>query len=303
MTKQQYLYEGGWITSPLPLHQQPWVIKSMKSFHTKQNKWRQKLCTVCHEVWPTSTCLYTDENTYVCTRCKRDKHEVKRYSAQNDMLPGEVPPCLHGLSQVEEMLIARACPIMCVYRKHGGQRGYKGHVLNLPQDIQGFLDKLPCNVQDLPVLLLRRTGEDNTHTDLRVRRDKVLNALQWLQQNNPFYTNITIDHVAVQQLPFDDIPAELIVAVENEEQDQDQMSHDELGGELGQVSRVHEQGDHDGEDQELQHEQEFELEPICGDEEQQEEHVYGNEDDSDDHGDHGDDDDLDDHGDGDEWCT
>ncbi len=55
------------------------------------------------------------------------------------MIPRQAPPCLLGLSQVEEMLIARACPIMCVYRKHGGQRGYRGHVLNLPQDIQQFL--------------------------------------------------------------------------------------------------------------------------------------------------------------------
>ena len=38
---------------------------------------------------------------------------------------------LQGLTDIEEMLIARGCPIMCVYRKHGGQRGYRGHVLNL----------------------------------------------------------------------------------------------------------------------------------------------------------------------------
>ena len=77
------------------------------------------------------------------------------------MLPGRPPACLVGLSQVEEMLIARACPIMCVYRKHGGQRGYKGHVLNLPQDIQTFLDHLPCNVEELPVLVLHCMGQQN----------------------------------------------------------------------------------------------------------------------------------------------
>ena len=125
------------------------------------------------------------------------------------MLPGEVPSCLRGLSQVEKTLIARACPIMSVYRKHGGQRGYKGHVLNLPQDIQGFLDHLPCNVQEIPILLLCRNGQDNTHTDLHVRRDRVLSALEWLQSNNPFYSNITIDHMALQRLPHDRVPTEL----------------------------------------------------------------------------------------------
>ena len=87
------------------------------------------------------------------------------------------------------MLIARACPIMSVYRKHGGQRGYKGHVLNMPQDIQGFLDRLLCEVSQLPVLVVRHHGTENTHADFRVRRAKVMETLQWLQQNNRFYTD------------------------------------------------------------------------------------------------------------------
>ena len=74
------------------------------------------------------------------------------------MDPGAVPAELQGLTEIEEMFIARAFPIMCVYRKHGGQRGYKGHVLNLPQDIQRFLGSLPVNVSDLPVLIIRKRG-------------------------------------------------------------------------------------------------------------------------------------------------
>ena len=92
-----------------------------------------------------------------------------------------------------KMLIARACPIMCIYRKHGGQRGYRGHVLNLPQDVQGFLDKLSADPSTIPVLVNRRHGTDQTYTDCRVRRAKVLRALQWLQVNNHFYKDITID--------------------------------------------------------------------------------------------------------------
>lgn len=89
---------------------------------------------------------------------------------------------------------------MCIpnYGKHGGQRGYKGHVLNLPQDVQGFIDRLPCNVAQLPILLLRRSGEGNSHADLQVHHDRVLTALHWLHHNNPFYANVTIDLVAVQ---------------------------------------------------------------------------------------------------------
>ena len=70
------------------------------------------------------------------------------------------------------MLISRVCPIMRVYRKHGGQRRYQGHVLNLPQDIQSFLNSLPSHVADLPVVVVRRHGADDTHRDITVRQHK-----------------------------------------------------------------------------------------------------------------------------------
>ena len=88
--------------------------------------------------------------------------------------------------------------------------GYKGHVLNMPQDAQGFLDRLPSNVSQLPVLILHRHGAENTHKDFRVYRTKVLSALQWLQQNNQFYKDIIIDHSALQSLPEDGVPPELL---------------------------------------------------------------------------------------------
>ena len=91
------------------------------------------------------------------------------FSSDNDMDPGEVPPCLEGLTQVEEMLIARAHPIMSVYRRKGGQHGYSGHIINLPQDIQGFLNQLPYHISGLPLLVIRQQGANDTHKDWRVR--------------------------------------------------------------------------------------------------------------------------------------
>ncbi len=222
ISKHQYLHEKGWIdTEQKPLHEQQWIKDAMHSFHQKQNKWEHRLCTVCHELWPTCTSLNTNPLHHICTRCLRDKKLPKKFSAANDMDPGQVPPCLTNLTQIEEMLIARACPIMSVYRRHGGQRGYKGHVLNLPQDLKGFLDRLPCNVADLPVLVVRRRGADNTHTDCRVRREKVLQALQWLMLNNPCYKDITINHVALNHLPEDGIPPELLSVDKDPQEDSD----------------------------------------------------------------------------------
>ena len=46
----------------------------------------------------------------------------KLFSSDN-MYPGSVPAELQGLSQTEEMLIARSCPIMRVIRLKSGQLG------------------------------------------------------------------------------------------------------------------------------------------------------------------------------------
>jgi len=81
-----------------------------------KTKWLQRSCIVCHETWPTRTSLQVPQHAYICIRCKHDKDSPKLFSQENDMHPGKVPVVLQGLTQIEEMLIARACPIMCVYR-------------------------------------------------------------------------------------------------------------------------------------------------------------------------------------------
>ena len=80
-------------------------------------------CTVCHEAWPLKT--KPKVSMYVCARCSRDKNTPKKFSADNFMIPSAVPEQLQGLTQFEEMLIARAFPVMHVYNKpRGGQRAY-----------------------------------------------------------------------------------------------------------------------------------------------------------------------------------
>ena len=103
------------------------------------------------EAWPLSAARDT---TYVLARGASETRSRVDYILLRTPRSAE----LQGLSEVEELLIARAFPILSIYRKHGGQRGYRGHILNLPQDIQGFLNSLPANVSDLPILVIRKQG-------------------------------------------------------------------------------------------------------------------------------------------------
>ena len=97
------------------------------------------------------------------------------------MDPGSVPDQLKGLTQAEEMLIAKGCPVMRVYRLKGEQRGYGGHVVNLAQNIGDFINSLPRPARELPIVVVRRQGGEGTHKELLVRRQRVFDALKWLR--------------------------------------------------------------------------------------------------------------------------
>jgi hypothetical protein len=75
---------------------------------------------------------------------------------------------------------------------------YSGHVINLPQDVAS-LPRLPA---DLDVIIVRK-GASSSHRDFRVRKDVVLNALQWLVANNKYYRSVCINQDALAMPPED----------------------------------------------------------------------------------------------------
>ena len=94
------------------IHMQDWAKLNISRFH-ESIKYTTHQCTICKEAWPLKV-TKRSPNNYVCLRCSRDKKCPKRFSSENSMIPSPVPPQLQGLTQTEEMLIARALPIMRV---------------------------------------------------------------------------------------------------------------------------------------------------------------------------------------------
>lgn len=84
------------------------------------------------------------------------------------MIPSPVPNELMGLTQVEEMLIARALPIMHIYVKPGGQRGYSGHCVNIPQNITELANFLPRFPKDLSIIIIKTKGSNDSSKNLTV---------------------------------------------------------------------------------------------------------------------------------------
>ena len=139
------------------------------------------------------------------------------------MVPFAVPKELSGLTQMEEMLIAHALPIIHVYIKPGGQRGFSGHCINIPENIRELAHSLPRYPKDLPVIVVQKKGKGNDFKNLLVRRQVVSNAIHWLSRNNPLYSDIEINYNALVSLPENEVPQQLLYI-----QTEEKIIHDTL---------------------------------------------------------------------------
>ena len=131
-------------------------------------------CKICKEAWPLNTRSKL-KSPHICRRCVLDKQLPKKFSNENFMIPSSVPEILQDLTQIEEMLIARALPIMKVYLKPGGQRSYSGHCINLPQRISDLAKSLPHCPKDIPLVAVTMKGKgaslkDFLFGDIRLNR-------------------------------------------------------------------------------------------------------------------------------------
>ena len=143
------------------------------------------------------------------------------------MIPSHVPHELQNLTQVEEMLITRTLPIMRVYINPGGQRAYSGHCINLPQNVTELATSLPRYPKYLAVIIVK--VRDNTFKDVTVRKQKVHNALVWLINNNPHYAGLTINNNALNSLPENGVPPDLMTI----ETDTDIVSDNDCSPDVG----------------------------------------------------------------------
>ena len=188
------------------------AIDEMKKIHISIKK-KIKQCIVCFEAWSVKDKV--DLINYMCTRCLRDKGSPKRSSAENNLVPSEVPQKLLNLTHMEEMLICRAFPVRHVF----GTTCYKGHVITIPHKVQNIADILPHFQKDLPIITFTLKKYNNKNYDFKIRRQKVLDALIWLTQNNPLYHQIHLDYERINSLPVDDYLDVQIVSLAQSESD------------------------------------------------------------------------------------
>jgi hypothetical protein len=159
----------------------------------------------------------------MCASCRRDPGDpVRKWSAENGVHPGiylslsdnrrhaelnfllatGVPLPLRGLTDTEEMLIARVKCCMQVRWTKGRQLCYHDHIINFRQDIMEVATKLPRLPEETEIVIIRKEGLDmSQHIDFIVWRAKVRAALEYKIANDPDYADLIIDNEALDQLP------------------------------------------------------------------------------------------------------
>ena len=51
------------------------------------------------------------------------------------------------------------------------------------------------------MIIVKVKGRNDSYKDVNVRRQKVTEALTWLVRNNPHYSDVQIDQIALNTLP------------------------------------------------------------------------------------------------------
>ena len=213
------------IDQPSPHNPEPLIDFSKPELWNERTQqivddFRLKLENFSLHICPTFQSFDRRTMSEECGHCasQRRKGNPSRFGPANDMDPGtvcsalrtaslileKIPIQLKGLTQLEQMLIARVNPVMTVYTVKGGQRKGSKHVINFPQNISRLASVLPQLPDDVPLIVRRSNIHEAKHYDFLVRQRKIRFALEWLKENNKWYRNISISEERLSQLPINE---------------------------------------------------------------------------------------------------
>lgn len=159
-------------------------------------------CRMCHECWLAIS-----------------KGKISKFSPANGMWIGDVPDQLKGLTIPEQKLIALYRHNSCIIKLHSpwhspttAQPALKGNCITFPQNLSNIAISLPLSPNELSALIKiifigsSMPSRHHLRKILTVRRQRVLDALIWLKENNVLYSHISLDKHVIAALPDDDVP-------------------------------------------------------------------------------------------------
>ena len=177
------------------------LIEAGKNMYRELEKTEWTRCIVCKE----SHICFPVNYEGKCERCAGEGIQASIFTHENDLDPGEAPECLTRLTPVEKSAISIICPSLTVVKCGSYSSKSKGHAISFYQNVQDLADNLPRLPQDLPYVLLKHPDDRITDKTFQVRRQYLIEALQFLIINSEDYGNITINMENCSAYPEDDI--------------------------------------------------------------------------------------------------
>ena len=137
-----------------------------------------------------------------------------------EKIPVDIQIHLRNMKMIEEMLVACVLPIMTVYRLPCGKNVSRGFVANFKQDSTTFIKTIPLTRDQLPIVVIRRIGKNNTSADFKVNRARVEAVGKFLINNHPGYIQhgVTFSEENCESLPVDG-PIDGLHSIECEDDD------------------------------------------------------------------------------------
>ena len=189
------------------------ILEAGHLMHQELANTRWTYCGHCNERWLDMDISQRVKKCKACLNDRPKKTSIPQpdgsvrmvqhppmFSAANDMHARDPPEVLTCLNQVEQACVSRNAVVIKMYRLRGHALFAKGHIITYPQDLAEFAARLPPLPEDLPIIVVKAPGSP---VPLRANKNKILAALQWLVENNPFYEDLEINFDALHRYPND----------------------------------------------------------------------------------------------------
>ena len=189
-------------------------------FEYKNSQLKIRACMGCREnhlvevkmeILPTDTytcskCSKLEENAYIDLRLQpiwyervegaKSHADYKLDQSGQKIVKYGIPKVLLSLTVAEQLLIRRCAPFIPSFHIGKGFYGLKGHCVAFAQDITTMAKVLPHHPESVVTFIRAMGNKDTTELKLqhlKVSRDRVVKALQWLKIHHEGYRNIRID--------------------------------------------------------------------------------------------------------------
>ena len=189
-------------SQPLPTRQK---LDTFYRAECRMYRLQHMFCPNCHQRRLAPTEKIEKASRSGCIHCDSCKDNMIKYSHLNKAIPiwkdtltgtihYHVPEELQDLTLGEKMLIQKASPVVPLVHIKNGIFGIKGHVCALPQHIESICTELPRKTCRIVKVIKSGMAKDGTiHTkQFKIRKKKVLAALNWLKGHSNAYKDIKI---------------------------------------------------------------------------------------------------------------